>query len=155
MQKHMADCSPITIAASLLGAYGAGFLTHLLTSRRESTGRRRAFSGALAVHLAKLLDDVDTSDAALVEFHKLTRPIVRDECAKIEPDISKHRLRRFRSARDAYLALTEAEIENRNTKAIVAISRNLEERKHRRTDDYDLGRKRITILLKGIVDCAK
>ena len=151
----MPDCSAIAITTGLIGAFAAGFVTHWLTSRRESISRRRAFSGVLSVHLAKLLDDVDTSDAALVEFHKLTRPVVRDECAKIEPDISKYRHPRFNGARDEYLALKEEDIKNLNTKAMVAITRNPDEREHRRVSDYDLGRERIKRHLKEMIACAK
>ena len=135
--------------------YGSGFLTHWLASRRETIARRRAFRNLLSVQLDKLLDVVDTPDANLIETYKSSRPVVRDECAKILADIRRSQIDRFRSTRAAYLELKEADIENRNTKAMLAISRNVEERRHRRVNDYDLGRERLKMLLKGMIDCAK
>lgn len=101
-----------------------GLFNHYLAKwrdrRRDQAAREYAAGAVKEAHkrdfraaVNSLRDTVlAAKDSELIEAHKQSLPRFREECAKIEPEISD--AADFRASRDAYLGLTGPDIECRD-----------------------------------------
>ena len=159
--------SCIAILLTLIGWLVVPRITHALAIRREREAQERAAAEAKRARKQAFIAAItflrDTVLAAknseLIEAHNQSLPRFREECAKIEPDISDKA--DFRTSREVYLSLTNEEIEcpDQSEKPppnedrfgnYVAGGINWKPRCR-----YELGRQRIKVLLDRICEHAK
>jgi hypothetical protein len=148
-----------TIATLILGACLGGFITHSLAKgrerRRDLEKRKRDFRAAIASLRGNVLD---AKDSELIKAYEQSLPRFRDECAKIEPDISD--VGDFGATRDAYLSLTGPDIECRDANQKRPPNKDQFGNYVARPGwqapcRYELGRQRIKGLLDTMVDYAR
>lgn len=111
------------VAGVLIVGFVLGLFAHILAKRRDRDNRlivqiaavkerKRSFRAAIN----GLCEDVlAAKDESLFIAHQKSLPLFREECAKIEADISD--VKAFRLARDAYRRFTLNDIEDRDHNA--------------------------------------
>lgn len=128
-----------------------GWLANVWRIGAERAGRRRTFCGFLRIHVQRF-DAVDWKQFAggeLFQMHQDSVAAIADECAKIWADVPPKRRLRFDAARSAYCSLKRQDVEPydlsdypNNAQAILF-------------PRYERGRKRVTDLLREMMEYAK
>jgi hypothetical protein len=130
---------------------------HHLAIGRDSRNRKHTFRA----HVSSLRDNILAGkDSSLVEAHEKSVPRFREECAKVESDISCFKRSAFKETQTAYCGLSRDEIENRDHSKKPPPNRDAfgnyqPQIGWKPPANYARGRERIRALLNDIIDCAK
>ena len=126
--------------------------------RRDSDNLRRIFH-IYITNLHEKFSTKITKDYDLISLHKQSKDGFRSQCNSIRSEIYEMHIAMFDIARDAYLAITPADIECIDNTATPQPNKdesgNYMQRFPNPTRHYDTGRKNIRNHLETLIECSK